>query len=241
MAAVALARVDAARVRTERTSTQENAWLLLAARTLATSAANMTLEVDGGLVRGPFGRKLSRADLERGPLTVRNAGTEAVKVVVGVNGAPMAPEPAISKGFTLDRKYFTLDGRPADPTKAVQNQRFAVVLTFAEEKSALADVLLVDYLPAGFEIENPNLIKGGDGGFTWLDETSEAGHVEFRDDRFVAAVTREEGDEPFVVAYTVRAVSPGRYAHPPALVEDMYRPDRFARTAAGSMEVAPGR
>ena len=241
VAAVALARVDAARVRTERTSTQENAWLLLAARTLAASAANMTLEVDGGLNRGPFGSKLSRADLERGPLTVRNAGTEAVKVVVGVNGAPVAPEPAISKGFTLDRKYFTLDGKPADPTKAVQNQRFAVVLTFSEEKSALADVLLVDYLPAGFEIENPNLIKGGDGGFTWLDETSEAGHVEFRDDRFVASVTREEGDEPFVVAYTVRAVSPGRYAHPPAMVEDMYRPDRFARTAAGSMEVAPAR
>lgn len=241
LAQVALARVDAARVRTERTSTQENAWLVLAARSLVTSAANMALEVNGSAARGPFGRKLSREDLERGPLVLRNAGTEPVKVVIGVNGAPTAPEPPIAKGFTLERRYFTLDGKPADPAKAVQNQRFAVVLTFSEAQSALADVLLVDYLPAGFEIENPNLIEGGDGGFTWLDETSEAGHVEFRDDRFVASVTRQEGDDPFVVAYTVRAVSPGRYAHPPALVEDMYRPDRFARTAAGTVEVAPGR
>ncbi|MEP9355278.1 alpha-2-macroglobulin [Xanthobacter sp. KR7-65] len=241
LADAALARVDAARLRTERTSTQENAWLLLAARSLAASAAGMVLEVDGALSRGPFGRKLSRADLDRGPMMLRNAGTEPVKVVLGVHGAPEAPEPAVAKGFTLERKYFTLDGKPADPTKAVQNQRFAVVLTFAEAQSALADVLLVDFLPAGFEIENPNLIEGGDGGFAWLDETSEAGHVEFRDDRFVASVTREEGDGPFVVAYTVRAVSPGRYAHPPALVEDMYRPDRFARTAAGTMEVAPAR
>ncbi|MFG1242362.1 alpha-2-macroglobulin [Xanthobacter sp. V7C-4] len=241
LADVALARVDAARVRTERTSTQENAWLLLAARSLAASAANMGLEVDGGLVRGPFGRKLTRADLERGPVTLRNAGAEAVKVVIGINGAPVAPEPPVAKGFTLERRYFTLDGKAADPSKAVQNQRFAVVLSFSETQSALADVLLVDYLPAGFEIENPSLVQGGDGGFTWLDETSEAGHVEFRDDRFVASVTRQEGDGAFVVAYTVRAVSPGRYAHPPAMVEDMYRPDRFARTAAGTMEVAPAR
>ena len=192
-------------------------------------------------MRGPFGRKLSRADLERGPVTLRNAGAEAVKVVIGINGAPVAPEPPVAKGFTLERRYFTLDGKAADPSKAVQNQRFAVVLSFSETQSALADVLLVDYLPAGFEIENPSLVQGGDGGFTWLDETSEAGHVEFRDDRFVASVTRQEGDGAFVVAYTVRAVSPGRYAHPPAMVEDMYRPDRFARTAAGTLEVAPAR
>ncbi|MFS8037068.1 alpha-2-macroglobulin [Xanthobacter sp. AM11] len=242
LADAAMARVDAARVRTERTSTQENAWLVLAARSLVASAANMALEVDGTLLRGPFGRKLGRADLDRGPVTVKNVGTEPVKMVVSVNGAPVAPEPAIARGYTLERRYFTLDGKPADPSKAVQNQRFAVVLSFSEAQGALADTLLVDYLPAGFEIENPNLIQGGeDGGFAWLDATSEAGHVEFRDDRFVAAVTREEGDEPFVVAYVVRAVSPGRYAHPPAMVEDMYRPDRFARTAAGSLEVAPGR
>jgi uncharacterized protein YfaS (alpha-2-macroglobulin family) len=35
----------------------------------------------------------------------------------------------------------------------------------------------------------------------------------------------------------VRAVAPGRYVHPAAIVEDMYRPDRFGRTAFGSVEV----
>jgi uncharacterized protein YfaS (alpha-2-macroglobulin family) len=39
------------------------------------------------------------------------------------------------------------------------------------------------------------------------------------------------------VAYIVRAVTPGSYVHPAATVEDMYRPDRFARTAAGRLEV----
>lgn len=242
LAEAAMARVDAARTMTERTSTQENAWLLLAARSLAASAAGMVINVGGTDEKGPFGRVLTPAQLKAGPLTVRNAGSEPVKVVVAVNGAPQAPEPAASHGFTLERSYFTMDGRPADPAKAVQNQRFVVVLKTKEEQSALADILLVDYLPAGFEIENPTLIQGGeDGGFAWLGETTNADHVEFRDDRFVASTTRQEGDETFVVAYVVRAVAPGRYAHPPAMVEDMYRPDRFARTAAGAMEVVPAK
>ncbi|MGL5363610.1 MAG: hypothetical protein ACRDBH_12065, partial [Bosea sp. (in: a-proteobacteria)] len=42
----------------------------------------------------------------------------------------------------------------------------------------------------------------------------------------------------FSVAYTVRAVAPGRYVHPPAVIEDMYRPDIFARTPTGSIDIA---
>ena len=43
----------------------------------------------------------------------------------------------------------------------------------------------------------------------------------------------------FTVAYVVRAVSPGTYVLPQAKVEDMYRPDRFGRTATGTVEIAP--
>ena len=37
--------------------------------------------------------------------------------------------------------------------------------------------------------------------------------------------------------YLARAVAPGKYVHPPATVEDMYRPERFGRTGFGSAEV----
>ena len=37
----------------------------------------------------------------------------------------------------------------------------------------------------------------------------------------------------FTLAYVVRAVTPGTYAHPAASVEDMYRPQFSARTAIG--------
>ena len=38
-----------------------------------------------------------------------------------------------------------------------------------------------------------------------------------------------------------RAVTPGRYLVPPATIEDMYRPERAARTATAQTEVTAGR
>ncbi len=41
----------------------------------------------------------------------------------------------------------------------------------------------------------------------------------------------------FTVAYVVRAVTPGVFVHPAATVEDMYVPERHARTAVGMLTV----
>ncbi len=67
-------------------------------------------------------------------------------------------------------------------------------------------------------------------------------HTEFRDDRFIAAFERRKDDSPiYTVAYIVRAVSPGDYVLPQAMVEDMYRPDRFGRTGTGAVDRMTGR
>jgi uncharacterized protein YfaS (alpha-2-macroglobulin family) len=64
------------------------------------------------------------------------------------------------------------------------------------------------------------------------------GHKEIRADRFVAALERAAGDRhDFQLAYLVRAVSPGRFTHPAATVEDMYRPQLRAWTGTGVVEV----
>ncbi len=99
------------------------------------------------------------------------------------------------------------------------------------------------HLPAGFEIDNPRLVSSGETGtLGWIENAVEPANAEFRDDRFAAAFNRKGADGPvFTVAYVVRAVSPGRYVHPQAYVEDMYRPDRFGRTATGTVEVTAAR
>ena len=58
-------------------------------------------------------------------------------------------------------------------------------------------------------------------------------YTEFRDDRFVACFNTSSAN----MSYMVRAVAPGRYVHPGAFVEDMYRPEVNARTATGSVTV----
>ena len=72
-------------------------------------------------------------------------------------------------------------------------------------------MLVSDLLPAGFEIDNPVSVSSADlANFRWLAQT-EAAHLEFRDDRFVAAFNREKRRQHFTLAYVVRAVTPGTY------------------------------
>ena len=234
----AVARVEAARGLSPYTSTQENAWMVLAARALIKDAQSVALDVGGEKTQGALNRNLRAAELAQ-PLKVTNAGDGAVQAVVTVSGAPLVPEPAAEKGFRIERKYYTLAGKPADPAKAKQNDRFAVVLKITEPQPQFARIIVADYLPAGFEIDNPRLVSSGDTGtLGWIEDAQEPVSSEFRDDRFSAAFERKSGDPSvFTVAYVVRAVSPGRYVHPQAYVEDMYRPDRFGRTATGAIEV----
>jgi uncharacterized protein YfaS (alpha-2-macroglobulin family) len=97
--------------------------------------------------------------------------------------------------------------------------------------------MVADPLPAGFEIDNPNLLRGGDtGGLDWLDVQNDVAHSEFRQDRFLTAVDWS-GNDNFRLAYVVRAVSPGTFHHPAASVEDMYRPDYRAQTDAGRVSI----
>jgi len=234
----AVERVEAARNLTPYTSMQENAWMVLAARTLAKDAQTVTLDLGGERTQGALNRNLRASDLQQ-PLTLTNVGENDVQAVVTVSGAPVVPEPAAERGFKIERKYYTLDGRPADATKARQNDRFVVVLKMTEPQPQFGRIIVADYLPAGFEIDNPRLVSSGDTGtLAWITDAQEPVNAEFRDDRFSAALERKSGDPSvFTVAYVVRAVSPGRYVHPQAYVEDMYRPDRFGRTATGTVEV----
>ncbi len=234
----AVLRIDSARTLSSATSTQEDAWLVLAARSLAKQLNAISLSVNGEARQGAYYRTL-RADELAKPVAVSNQGDGTVQAVVSVSGAPITPEPAAERGFRIERNYFTLDGEPSDPTKAKQNQRFVVVLKMTEPQPQFGRIIVADYLPAGFEIDNPRLVSSGQTGtLAWIADAVEPVNTEFRDDRFTAAFDRKQDDGPvFTVAYVVRAVSPGKYVLPQAIVEDMYRPDRFGRTNTGTIEI----
>ena len=109
-----------------------------------------------------------------------------------------------------------------------------------QESASVSDDRWADLVApvAPIEIDNPNLLRGGDiAALDWL-ATAEAEHAEFRADRFLAAVNWRS-DRPLRLAYIVRAVSPGTFHHPAASVEDMYRPQYRARTETGQVSIAP--
>jgi uncharacterized protein YfaS (alpha-2-macroglobulin family) len=234
----AVLRIDSARQTFSATSTQEDAWMVLAARALAKELAAISLDIGGKRRQGAYYSTFTPAGLDQ-PVTLANAGDRKMQAVVSVSGAPVKPEPAAEQGFKLERKFYTLAGEAADPAKAKQNDRFVVVLTTTEMQPQFGRVIVADYLPAGFEIDNPHLVSSGEtSALSWIVNGLEPVHSEFRDDRFTAAFDRTKESSPvFTVAYVVRAVSPGRYVLPQAKVEDMYRPDRFARTGTGAIEV----
>ena len=233
----AVQRVEAARAHATYTSTQENAWMALAARALE-KEAKISLRVGGEPLAKALYRTYQAADLAT-PLRIENTGEGTMQAVVSVNGAPITPEPPAEKGFKIERTYYTPAGEPVDAAKVKQNSRLVVVLKVTEPKPQYGRVLIADYLPAGFEIDNPNLVSSGDTGtLEWIQDAAEPTHAEFRDDHFGAAFDRtSESPAVFSVAYVVRAVSPGQYVLPQAYVEDMYRPDRFGRSATGAVEV----
>ncbi|WP_316215062.1 MULTISPECIES: alpha-2-macroglobulin [unclassified Bradyrhizobium] len=233
----AVARVEAARGLTPYTSTQENAWLVLAARALAKET--LALDVNGQAVKTALYRSYRASELAGQSLKISNTGDAPVQAVVSVSGSPQTPEPAAANGFKIERSYYTLDGKPADISKARQNDRFAVVLKITEAKPEFGHIMVSDYLPAGLEIDNPHLVSSGDSGtLDWIEDGQEPVNTEFRDDRFTAALDRAADSKAvFTVAYVVRAVSPGKYVLPQAYVEDMYNPSRYGRTGTGSVEV----
>ncbi len=230
--------VGAERQAARWTSTQDDAWMLLAARALRSNAADMKLTVNGAPHTGLYAERFDGSDLVDSPVVIANAGSSAVQAVVTAVAAPAEPLPAGGDGFAIERTYYTLDGNEANVTEVNQNERYVVVLKVTEQNSWPSRVLVSDLLPAGFEIDNPGLVNSASlTNFPWLDQT-EAAHLEFRDDRFVAAFDRNgDSGREVTLAYVVRAVTPGVYAHPAASVEDMYRPQFSARTATGMMEV----
>ncbi len=221
------------------TSTQENAWLLLAANALVGSVSRPDLRIDGRRLTGAMYSRFSAEQLLGEPIEVVNAGKSPLDAVITATGVPRIPEPAGGNGYQIERTYYNLKGELIDIAEIAQNERFVAVLTVTAENDVQGRLLVVDPLPAGIEIDNPNLLQSGNiAALDWLGLHGNASHTEFRADRFVASIHRSSRSPlSFRLGYIARAVSPGSFAHPAAIVEDMYRPEQRARTASGRVDV----
>jgi uncharacterized protein YfaS (alpha-2-macroglobulin family) len=217
-------------------STQEATWALLATNALIDRPGADGVTIDGRPADGPLVRVL---DAGAGtPVVVRNDGPDTT-ITVTTYGVPSEPEPAGGNGYAIKRTYYTLDGQEVTLDRVPVGTRLVTVLDITPFSGVEARLMVNDPLPAGFEIDNPNLIAGGSTSeLGWLDTLSDVQHSEFRQDRFLTAVDWG-ANQSFRLAYVVRAVSHGTFHHPAASVEDMYRPDFRARSETGTLTITP--
>ncbi|MEY8618598.1 alpha-2-macroglobulin [Citrobacter amalonaticus] len=225
-------------------STQENNALFLAARSLQDLPG--TWQAQTSLAEQPLtGDKAQTRNLDADQLAalqVTNNGAQPMWLRLDVSGYPQsAPSPA-SNVLQIERHILGSDGQ----SKSLDSLRSGeLVLVWLEVKASqdVPDALVVDLLPAGLELENQNLANGSaslqDSGSevqNLLNQMQQADiqHVEFRDDRFVAAVAVNSG-QPVTLVYLARAVTPGTYQVPMPMVESMYVPQWRATGVAGDI------
>ncbi|MDD2893044.1 MAG: alpha-2-macroglobulin [Halothiobacillaceae bacterium] len=242
----------ASRYGLDYTTTQEKAWMLLAAADIGHNAGKIAVEVNGVPVpKGdPAVVKIEPAQLAGTRLN--NVGESEVFRILSVEGVPREPLPAMSEGMRLHKQVYSLDGQPVDVSSLPRNERFVVVIEGESLPRAGGDYAVLDLLPAGWEIEG--MLRPEQAGYAWLGELSEAQMRQARDDRYLAAISlpnyvmdRTDPDYPsrdyskeiwsFKLAYVVRAVTPGHFALPAASAEHMYAPRIRARTAMGTMTI----
>ncbi|WP_159236818.1 alpha-2-macroglobulin family protein [Raoultella terrigena] len=230
-------------------STQETNALFLAGRTLQdlpgswqaqTSLQAQPLAADKAQTRNLTGDQLAA-------LQVSNTGSQPLWLRLDSSGYPLsAPQPA-GNVLGIERQVFDTRGQQKSLTSLRSGELVLVKLEITATRN-VPDALVVDLLPAGLELENQNLAnssaslqENGEAVQNLLNQMQQADiqHIEFRDDRFVAAVAVNEG-QPVTLVYLARAVTPGTYQVPQPQVESMYVPQwRATGTASGPLNVTP--
>lgn len=223
-------------------STQESAWISMAALSIERWTKDYRVEANGQLWKGPGPTRvrLGAEKLKRG-FSVKNVGGDDATYEVAVRGIKGKTMPPVESGFTIKRELIGEDGKELSLANVKQGDVVLVRLSgrvqSSSEQWTETQAMIVDLLPAGLEIETVDVkeaIPGMPEEMSWKD--SEKLFVKGRDDRYVAALKLSGGDE-FHLQYLVRAVTKGSYAFPAPYVENMYRPDRFARGQVSSLEI----
>ena len=178
---------------------------------------------------GDFRYSLKQDEILTG-LHLQSQSKLPLYIEYAVGGYTQTPPEQQTDHFSITRNYYNDKGEHIIPQKLAVGDVLIVELTI-HSKQRIQDALVVDLLPAGFELENQNLahsLKLGDftiGSKSISDRisTSAIKYQQWRDDRYIAALDIQ-GYGTQRLYYLLRAVTPGIYQVPAPYAEDMYRP-----------------
>ena len=193
-------------------------------------------------------------------LLIDRQGSGRLYYRIGMKYAPknLKLEPA-DHGFTVLRQYEAVDDADdvrhnADGTWTIRSGARVRVRLSMVAQARRYYVALVDQLPAGLEILNPELAvtevvpRDERGGQPVIELSTRSfgrsryanrywfEHQNFRDER-AEAFTSLLREGLYNYTYVARATTPGRFVVPPAKAEEMYNPETFGRTGTDFVNV----
>jgi alpha-2-macroglobulin len=221
-------------------STFEKGWLLRAASSLAGLGKAFKFDLSGKTHESAIAVDVTITQEQlKSKSELKNTGSSPVSYLLNVVGEPANPSQVPNNGFEVSRSLYNMSGQPVDLNQVKSGDLLAVVIKGECQTKDTHSVMVVDMLPAGFEIEtvkfNDSYMKEN---FSWMDDLTLLSRVEKRDDRYMAAFDQTDAGT-FVMTYFVRALNPGTYKYPSVVVESMYRPQFSARSTEGVLTIKP--
>ncbi len=229
---------------------QELGWALYADGVLGGHRMQVDVRWNGRSIdtQGPVVLPLRKAGV------LINRGHKPLPVAVATTGILRIPPAAAHHGMVVDRVFYTLSGRKIQPSQLPQNTVFVAVLTGRVTDTFPHHALLNMGLPPGWEFVS-TLDPGNHPGQPWLHGLTTPDASAATDDRYEAAMllpaaantvlrtavsvssTVSAPTPAFRIAILLRAVTPGRYDLPGLVLEDMFHPSVFARTAGAPVTI----
>ena len=140
-------------------------------------------------------------------------------------------------GIRVSRKYQTLSGGEFNSQNHSLGEEVVVVVTIENlHQTDIHELALVDRIPAGWEINNPNLQDTPDVEALYTEERWEYDYLSVKDNS-MEIFGDINNNETLQIIYTIRATTVGNFYVPPISIEAMYDDSIWSRAQGFSLSV----
>lgn len=173
--------------------------------------------------------------------TLTNTSSQLLFVDQVSQGYPLDAPKRVSNGMHIRRDYYDMNGRPVMLKNLQSAQQYIVRIRAQSQRDSLKDVMVIDLLPAGFEIENSDFDSSVNLRELRIDGRPISDYIDaykidyqgYLDDRYIASISVNKYNETQLF-YQVQVVTPGVFKHPPVMAQAMYREDITAIGQSGA-------
>jgi len=144
-------------------------------------------------------------------------------------GYSLKPPTRQANSISVERVYYDMSGNRVRSMNLTSGKQYIAHIKVSSEKKSYRDIMVVDLLPAGLEIANPNFgttnqsqgIEIAGKSIRSRIDRNKIDYQGYLDDRYIASISVNSYRDTELF-YQVQAVTPGVYKQPQVMAESMY-------------------